>query len=347
MFVDIKIQLVEWITRVNNMLLHSNEYCFSDRVIYVIGAPEYSNLGDHAIAESQKELLARLFPNNRIVELTNDKFLADCLALKKSIKRNDIITVIGGGNFGNEYPLEHKVRMLVIKQFKDNCVIVFPQTIYYTDNSEGKKALRKDSKLISRHKNLHIMTREAKSYEFACKFLKKARVYFVPDTVLFLKRNYNNRRNDVLICLRSDKEVSVKNTVKEQILVCLEKHNKRYRVIDTVVDHNIKPEERSKELNRIFKQFSSSELVITDRLHGMIFAAITNTPCIVFPNYNYKVFGCYETIKYLAYIKFMKRWDKVLFEKHLSNLIRLQENHFYLENENVYMKILQEIVQPK
>ncbi|MNE93367.1 putative pyruvyl transferase EpsI [compost metagenome] len=44
--------------------------------------------------------------------------------------------------------------------------------------------------------------------------------------------------------------------------------------------------------------------MITDRLHGMIFAAITSTPCIALGNYNYKVVGSYEWIKHLGYIKF-------------------------------------------
>ena len=38
-----------------------------------------------------------------------------------------------------------------------------------------------------------------------------------------------------------------------------------------------------------FKDFQKSELVITDRLHGMVFCAISGTPCIVFGNYNQKV----------------------------------------------------------
>ena len=45
-------------------------------------------------------------------------------------------------------------------------------------------------------------------------------------------------------------------------------------------------------------------MVVTDRLHGMVFAAISGTPCIVFSNYNHKVQGTYEWIKYLPYIKY-------------------------------------------
>ena len=44
----------------------------------------------------------------------------------------------------------------------------------------------------------------------------------------------------------------------------------------------------------------------------MIFATITNTPCIVFSNYNYKVEGVYQWIKNV---------DKnIIFEKDLNNI---------------------------
>ena len=52
------------------------------------------------------------------------------------------------------------------------------------------------------------------------------------------------------------------------------------------------------------EQFAHAELVITDRLHGMIFCAITGTPCIVINSKSPKVAGCYEWIKNLDYIRF-------------------------------------------
>lgn len=43
---------------------------------------------------------------------------------------------------------------------------------------------------------------------------------------------------------------------------------------------------RKEALSDLFDQFRSLQLIVTDRLHGMIFAAITSTPCIVFGNFN-------------------------------------------------------------
>ena len=52
-------------------------------------------------------------------------------------------------------------------------------------------------------------------------------------------------------------------------------------------------------------EFAGAKLVITDRLHGMVFCAITGTPCIVVDSKSPKVRGCYEWIKNLDYIRFV------------------------------------------
>ena len=43
-------------------------------------------------------------------------------------------------------------------------------------------------------------------------------------------------------------------------------------------------ENREQLLKQKIEEFQSAELVITDRLHGMIFSVITGTPCIAFDN---------------------------------------------------------------
>ena len=48
----------------------------------------------------------------------------------------------------------------------------------------------------------------------------------------------------------------------------------------------------------------SMRSLITDRIHGMLFAAVTGTPCIALDNVSKKVSGAYEWIQYLDYIQF-------------------------------------------
>ena len=49
----------------------------------------------------------------------------------------------------------------------------------------------------------------------------------------------------------------------------------------TVLSYDVSVEKREEELKRKFNEFKSAKLVVTDRLHGMVFAAITGTNCIV------------------------------------------------------------------
>ena len=77
-----------------------------------------------------------------------------------------------------------------------------------------------------------------------------------------------------------------------------------YRYTDMYAPCAVTKDNRSQCVRDKLEELASARLVITDRLHGMVFAAITGTPCIVFSNYNHKVKGTYEWIRYLPYIRY-------------------------------------------
>ena len=68
---------------------------------------------------------------------------------------------------------------------------------------------------------------------------------------------------------------------------------------------------RKKEVKNKLEQFKKAKLIITDRLHGMIFAAITSTPCIALGNYNHKIKSCSETLEHLGYIKYVDNVEEI------------------------------------
>lgn len=70
-------------------------------------------------------------------------------------------------------------------------------------------------------------------------------------------------------------------------------------------------DEREELLEEKWQEFRNSELVVTDRLHGVIFAAITSTPCIVIDNYNHKVKGVYQWLKKFEFIKYCKDMKEI------------------------------------
>ena len=73
---------------------------------------------------------------------------------------------------------------------------------------------------------------------------------------------------------------------------------------------NLSIEEREFELNKIWTAFKKSKVVVTDRLHGMIFCAITKTPCVAIDNSNHKISGVYDAwLKDIGYIKMIKDYN--------------------------------------
>ena len=118
-------------------------------------------------------------------------------------------------------------------------------------------------------------------------------------------------RDGVVFCLRTDKEKTLEN---EDILKSIIKGKYPDYAIcyaDNLVNRCILPEDREKEVYAQLGKFASSKLVVTDRLHGMIFAAITATPCIALDNCNGKVGGVYEWIKENEFIRFCKDLNEV------------------------------------
>ena len=135
-----------------------------------------------------------------------------------------------------------------------------------------------------------------------------AKVYLTPDIVMTLKETKNYTRDGAMLLFRTDKEKTMKDETIEEIKEKMIQNYGKYVLSDmniwNTITNNISYKEREKLLEDKFEQLQSSKVVITDRLHGMIFSAITETPCIVFNNFNHKIEESYKWLKNLEYIKF-------------------------------------------
>jgi exopolysaccharide biosynthesis predicted pyruvyltransferase EpsI len=114
-----------------------------------------------------------------------------------------------------------------------------------------------------------------------------------PDIVLSLNlRSKSNeithKSNDITLMMRSDLEKTMDIELEKMLISKLES---KFSInnTDTVTSYEITPENRLKELNKKWDEIKQSKVVITDRLHGMIFSQIAGIPCIVFDNYNSKI----------------------------------------------------------
>ena len=119
-------------------------------------------------------------------------------------------------------------------------------------------------------------------------------------------------RSGILLVFRSDKERKMTDNDRSKIQDYLIENNISFRTSDMYSDVPVTKDNRVELVRKKMQEFSESELVITDRLHGMVFAALTGTPCIVFSNNHHKVQATYDWISYLPYIKLVNDYENAI-----------------------------------
>lgn len=261
-------------------------------VIWFIGSAHYDNIGDQAISYATIKFLNNYFPNYTLIEIRLCDYYKYLKAIKKLAKKDDIIVMQGGGNMGFYYFDAEVNRRNVIKSFPDNQIIIFPSTIDYGTSPRALHELNNSIKIYNKHKKLTICAREEKSYYTMKELYKNNNIILVPDIVLWLNiPEFSLKREKVGLCLRRDIE---KTNLSNEIFNKF-KNESRFVITDNVsTEKNITSDMREKIFIDKLKEFSSYEVVITDRLHTMIFCEITETPCLFLDNSNGKVNGVYS-----------------------------------------------------
>ena len=293
------------------------------RIVY-FELPCFDNLGDHAIAYVSKEMLQSFCNEHKEYQLfvvdgwNIDKAIS---TLKKKLTPEDVVICQGGGNFGSLYEFAEIYRGKVFKYLKNSRIILMPQTCFYSEDETGRKALEEDKRLIADCKDITLFARDEKSLDFMRDNFD-ADVEFLHDTVsLFDAQPFSSEKRDgIVICLRSDKEGTLKVENKKEIIQRAEERG-RTHITDTCTNYEVKLSERQKVLEDKWKLWGSSKLVITDRLHGMIFSIITKTPCIVIGNNHFKVYEAYKTFAENEYIRFIDSMD--MLETAMDELLSL------------------------
>lgn len=296
------------------------------RRVFLLGTEEFGNTGDHQINESVVAFLHQALPDHLIQEVTLKQWQMHKPFLKKYIRSNDLIVFAGGGNFGDTYPAAQNLRTEVIRLWPCNPKIVFPQTIYFSDSEKGKDMLAEAKMLYTRENHVALFAREQPSFAFAQTHFS-CESYLAPDIVLSSDvPQGTNREHGILLCFRRDEEKSMSAETASAIENLCRLSGFAAEYTDLQLDYDVDREFRKQMIEEKMEQWRKVKLVITDRLHGMVFAAITGTPCIVFSNFNHKVRGTYEWIKYLPYIRYAETVKDV--ERYLPELLEMENCRF-------------------
>lgn len=268
------------------------------RNFFLLDSPNYGNLGDQAIFLSVSDFLEKNFPDWGIVELSNDEIYSEIDNVKSVFDaEKDVIILTGGGNSGNMYEIYEATRRFVVSEFKDANVIIFPQTVDYSRDVFGAVSSFLGGIIYRRNSRLVYLAREERSYRFFKENYGLSKVFLTPDIVMRLKGYYSeNKGKYVGLCLRCDKEAYF--TSKDRDLIYREiGANREIKVLSTVTSEKITKENRKEIFEEKLKEFRECELIITDRLHGMIFSYILGIPCIALPNSNGKVESVFSWLK--------------------------------------------------
>ncbi|MBQ9118860.1 MAG: glycosyltransferase [Lachnospiraceae bacterium] len=308
--------------------------------------PCFDNLGDHAIAyaiQAYLEAFVQRHPEYQLFVIDGWKTPEVIPSLKKQISAEDVIFCQGGGNMGSLYPFAEEFRNKVLRAFGKNKIIVFPQTIYLSEDEQGRKTAEEMKKVYSACKDLTIFARDHRSAEIMKAMFSNPVVEMVDIVVSLDKGNLNTEaRKDILLCLRSDKESALNSKQKQQLYEIAKKNAKQVRVTDTIAAKELQMEERESVLLEKWATFAKARLVITDRLHGMIFSLITKTPCIVLGNNHHKVYETYRTLAKCDYLYYCENIEAV--EQFLNGMDNIPEPVCKTDFSDEFKKIDEQIL---
>jgi pyruvyl transferase EpsI len=251
--------------------------------------PNLQNVGDHAQAVAIRRWLAKHFPNTPVIEVNRDETRYYLRALRRLIQPDDVIFIQSGGDLGDLSLRLEKLRRMLIAKFPWNRIISLPQTIQFTDTPRGMREKQKTAETYNRHPDLTILTRDPESESIARAMFDKARVLCIPDFMLSLPPREPTPQNDparVLLCLREDDQTAL---TPNELQAMQERLPYPSGFANTYVDRLIPREQQESVLEETLDLFSSYDVIVTDRLHGLIFGILCRKACVVLPTLDHKL----------------------------------------------------------
>lgn len=311
--------------------------------------PDYGNIGDLAIGYAQERFLQLNAPHFSVQSVPIRNTYRVLKSLRRQLSPRDVVFLVGGGSMGDLYPRAQLGREFIAQYLRGQRIISFPQSIIYMDRPERAWSARREARALSKSAGwLTLFAREKTSYLMMKDFFP-GHVGFAPDIVLSLITDYQSlpeeSREGVLLALRTDTERALTPADHERIRRIAGSYG---TIIDR--DHGVPNDEvdRANSYNlplATLDLYRSVSLVVTDRLHGMIFAAVTGTPCVVLPNTNHKVTGTYKdwVAGECPYISLIADTEEGTLLEAIRGVMARESKHAYHSVQFDYTELRQEI----
>ena len=317
-----------------NMLRLMDSIRGDGKRIFLMGTPTHGNLGDQAIVLGELKALQNHFPDHEIIEIPYDYLTGELgeifrgLGFEKFIRKSDVI-FLHGGNFGTLYIQAEQFRRKLIEKFAANKIVIFPQSIYFSDDDSGRRELAISQQIYNAHDDLHLMTRDTNSFDIAQKIFPAIHHYLLPDAATVLQGmtdDVDGDRAGVLFILRGDKE-KVRDENKFNALINYFAMNKiPYVIADTIIDEKITADNREEKIRNALVDIRRSKLVITDRFHGVIFSFVTRTPVLAFKSFDTKISSGVKWFRNLPTIFYAEEATAPVIENFIVNALTHKED---------------------
>ena len=294
--------------------------------------PTHQNLGDYALYISAKKMIKDFYPNHNILELKISEMPNKIFHYRNLMnKETDLVFLIGGWNMGSRYLTEEFNRQAIFYFFRKFKRIQLPQSASYENSLKGKAVLKISKYIFKKNRDQILLTaRDKKSYDFfKSKF--NVKVVLLPDSVLYLNyKNKKEREDKVLFCLRDDKESNFTDNEKQKIKDLIKSKYQNLSEFDTMNRKSNIPNDIA--FDQLIENISTAKLIITDRLHGLIFSYITNSNVIALPTCDHKLTNFYNWIKDSKKAKLAVNLDSfhdIILQENFNN----QDSNLSFENQ--------------
>jgi exopolysaccharide biosynthesis predicted pyruvyltransferase EpsI len=291
--------------------------------VALLDFPAHTNAGDSLIYLGQDRLLRAAGCS---VGYVADTRTYDPGLLRRRVPEGPIL-LQGGGNLGDRWRPTQEFRERVIADFPDRTIVQLPQSIEFTDPDRQRRA----AEIFARHPDLRLLMRDHRSLARARAAFPANRVEFCPDLAVGYGRAARTAApdRDVVLLLRGDSEQAAAHRftlppgttvlrtdwgfrgwarTRWSLLMTPSAVSSR---VPALRDRTQRAVERSfGELARFNVAAASAilsrgRIVVTDRLHATVLAALLGIPVIALDNVNGKISAAQEA--------YLHRWPEIRF----------------------------------
>lgn len=273
--------------RFERELIHTQD---TPRIIYM-GVTRQRNLGDlaqhYCISQWIKNYCSdyALLTIDSPVVVNKPQFL---ITLARYITSKDVIVFQSGyttQDLGGDHDLMHR---MVAKSIPQANILMMPQTIFFQKEINKQKT----AVALNNCSNMLFLARDFTSFEIAKEMFPNIKVIAYPDIVTSLigKYSFNNLRDKIYLCRRTDRE---KFYSEENLLALKDKLSLLAPVeMGDTKSHATLPQilrDLKGHIEEEIEKYSHYKVTITDRYHGTIFSLCAGTPVVIIKTTDHKV----------------------------------------------------------